>query len=99
MTTGTAIAVYIANKTVTRLNIGFPRGLQPFSRHSTETIITGLTFMKKRLCRFIDDFPSNSTWPVNYNQCKGKPKGMALISTGALVACSWWVFCHSSRLI
>ena len=43
-------------KTAPHRNIGFPRGLKPVSRHATATIITGQTFMRKRLCSFIDDF-------------------------------------------
>ena len=30
--------------------------LQPVNRHAMEMIITGPTFMRKRLCSFIDDF-------------------------------------------
>ena len=41
------------NKTATYRNIGFPRGVQPGSRHATAAIITGLTFMRKALCNLI----------------------------------------------
>ena len=63
------------DKTATRL--------QPVSRHAMATIITGPTFMRKRLCSFIDDFPldcvallmispSLSTQLVPINHCDGK---------------------------
>ena len=61
------------NKTAARQNIGFPRGLQPFSRHATTTIITGPTFnTKKRLCSFIDDFPLND-YPVSLHNLLSSP--------------------------
>ena len=61
-------------KTETHRTIGFPRSLQPVSRHETTTVINGTTFMRKRLCSFTDDFRSTSTRLVNrnnHNTCTG----------------------------
>ena len=36
-----------------------PTATEPVSRHATATIITGPTFMSKRLCSFVDEFLLN----------------------------------------
>ena len=58
MASGSAVAVYIdceQNGDTSKhwVSIG------PVSQHATATIITGPTFMRKRLCSFTDDFPLN----------------------------------------
>ena len=52
---------------VTGQNIALPWGLQPISLHAMVTIITGPTFMRKRLGSFIEDFPLND-YPAGSNK-------------------------------
>ena len=76
-----AVCILIADKTATRQNIGFRQGLQPISRHAVVTIIAGPTFMRKRLCNFVDDFPSGvPNWYAKIQLNSDVPVELAIIS-------------------
>ena len=81
------------NKTATLRNITFPRGLQPVSRHATAIIITGQTFMRKRLCSFTDDFPLNGYAASPHNRLKVAAAALILINLSRLsrISVDSWV--------
>ena len=56
------------------------RGLQLVSRHGTETIIT---FMRKILCSFADDFPLN-VYPASNHKCSNNFTATAKISVAMI---------------
>ena len=58
------------------------RGLQPASRHATSTIITGPTFIRKRLWRFIYYFPLDcAALPMICPSMGTRPGTVAMVTT------------------